>query len=575
MDGFQLHFVKQEIEQNMKYGRVSKLSLPFSDMLILQIRKEGKNPRLLFALNPSLTRLHLTEENFENPKQAPAALMLFRKHLMGAELVDIVQPLGDRVLVFHFQGLNELGDSQHIFLYYEATGKHTNLSLVIDGKIIECLRHVGHGMSRLRLMLPGAEFIAPPVQDKMDLFDFSEEAFAQRFAFGEEYFYEALIESFCGLFRQSAQELALRMLGDTMAKNIGKEENGAEKIRKTVAGIEKDAHILFDAEEKALYALPFCYRSLQAEKIRHMPSYSSALEAFYHQRDLTDRMLQRSSALVKHLRQALQRAEKRIAISEESLLSEEKMQRLRVFGELLTAYIGGIPKGEKSVRLFNYYSGEEENIPLDEKKSPQQNAQHYFKQYKKAQTAKKLAAEQIVLAREEIEKIEEALYFLSILKSEEELAELRENLENEGILKKKIQNKKKEMRISKPMKFVFEDGTIILLGKNSKQNDRILKEARGDEIWLHAKDVPGSHVILKNSAPSNAQLAFALKLASFYSKNGGQGVEVDYTKRSNVKKIQGAGLGKVHFSGNRSLYIKSGAEEIRRMMAEEKIRQED
>lgn len=571
MDGFNLHFIKEELTKSLIGGRVSKLSLPFSDMLILQMRSAGENYRLLFAVNPQATRLHFSEKSFENPMEAPSSLMLFRKYLNGAELKEIIQPRGDRVLVFSFEGLSELGDRQMLQLYFEATGKHTNLTLVLNDRIIDCLRHVSPSMSRLRTMLPGLSFVYPPVQEKLDIFSFSREEIEKGYDFDEKRLSKALQNSFCGLSKNSLDELCLRLCGNEEAENFKNSDEAFENINAVIRGFSPEPRIYYSKDGDITGVFPYEPKLSLGESFEKAESFSHALEKLYHNKDYKERMNQSAMSLIKSLKQARQRAEKRLFSAEENIVSDESLDALRINGELITAYISRIARGARQAELFNYYTGENIQVLLDEKKSPQQNAQAYFKQYKKALTAKRLAGEQIEKARADIEDIDEGLFYISIAKSTDEINEVRQSLENKGHIKKKSEKKRKKTPESKPLCYEMKNGTRIFVGKNSFQNESLLKQADGQDLWLHAKDVPGSHVIIRGEQ-DEISLRLALMLAAFYSRAEGRSVEVDYTKRCYVKKISGAGEGKVHFSNNKCEKINVSLNDIDKFILEKAVR---
>lgn len=571
MDGFNLHFIKEELSKILLGGRVSKISLPFSDMLILQLRNNGENFRLLFAVNPQSTRLHISEKSFENPMEAPATLMLFRKYLSGTELKNILQPNGDRVLIFEFDGLSELGDKQKLYLYFEATGKHTNLTLVLNDRIIDCLRHISPSMSRLRIMFPGSNFVYPPIQDKMDIFAFSREDIEKNYDFKEPRLSKALQNSFCGISNKSLDEICFRLCGEYEGENFKASNEAFNSIKSVIEGLSFEPRLYYYKSGDISRVLPYESRLKTDETFEKAKSFSHAIELMYHSRDFKDRMNQSALSLIKSLKQARQRAENRALNAEENIISDERIEKLRISGELITAYMSKIPKGAKSVKLFNYYTGSDDEILLDETKSPQQNAQGYFKQYKKALTAKKLAAEQIEKAREDIRILDEGLYYISIAKTGDEISEVRESLELKGLIRKKSDKRRKKTAESKPLCFELEDGTRIFVGKNSYQNERLLKQAGSDDLWLHAKDVPGSHVIIRGEQ-NEFSVNFALMLAAFYSKAEGRSVDVDYTKRCYVKKISGAGEGRVSFTNNKSERINVSLLEIDKIIKDKNIR---
>ena len=573
MDGLTLGFMARELRETLQDGRVEKVSQPEKDMLVLTIRAQGKNHKLLLSAAPSFARAHLTEANYQNPADAPMFCMLMRKHLQGGRLTGLNQLGGDRVLVLTIENKDELGDSAPRELYLELMGRHSNLTLVKDGRIVDAIRHVSGDMSRVRQALPGLPFVPPPVQDKIDPAELTEALLSARLSSLSGPVDKALSASIRGLSPAAAREIAFRATG--MHKTDLGDLDVAELsgivcalFRRMPAMARPTAQMGPDGLMADV--LPFPYLSLEPSLQKPYPSLSAALDAFYFGRDRRDRMNQKSQALKRLIKTHLERDEKKLALQEEELTASARMEEYRMAGELLTAQAYLVPRGAETVALPNFYDpqGGVMEIALDVALTPAQNAQKYFKRYRKARVAQELAKEQKEKTLKEMELLEQALFDLEESETEQDMADVRKALEDGGILKPagaKNGKKKPKSPESAPMRFEAPDGTEIIVGKNSAQNDRVTGSARGTDTWLHAKDMPGSHVIVKSEHPSPESLSMALRLAAWYSKGKGVSVPVDYTLRKYVKKPGGSPAGFVIYTNQKTAVINTAEGEIAHM----------
>ena len=561
LDGMTMGFLARELNMQLSGGRVDKITQPDEDLLILHLRNQGGNHRLLLCATPGYTRLHLTKKTYENPPQAPMFCMLARKHLAGGRFLGAEQLFSDRLMLLRFSSLDELGDPRETLLYFEAMGKHSNLTMVQDGKILDALRHVTLEMSRVRQMLPGLPFVMPPRQDKLTLEEAGEEAVYARMAAAEGPLDRFLFHHIAGLGADAALELAQRAAGEPDALLSGLDRAAVSRklsvLLATLPGLYAPV-LLKEADGTPLNALPFPFDSLPRELQEPAESLSLALETLYFERDLRNRFSQRAAGLKRAVLQARERAEKKLVLLEEDILTEEQAEDLRIMGELLTASLHSVPRGAEQVSLSDYYTGGVKDIALDRTLTPAQNAQRYFKRYRKAHTARKLAAEQKEKALQDLEGLEDALYFLEDAKTTREISEIRLSLAESGLLRRESKHKagKKESP-SQPLRFVSEEGFLIQVGRNSSQNERLLKSAQSDDLWLHARDIPGSHVLVsvQGRKVPDPTLLLAARLAGFYSKARGRQVQVDYTPRRQVKKTPGGAPGLVHYTGGKSLVV--------------------
>ena len=570
MDGLTLGFLARELQETLRDGRVEKVTQPEKDMLVLLIRVQGKNHRLLLSAAPSFARAHLTQAAYQNPMDAPMFCMLMRKHLQGGHLLGIEQLGGDRILKLTIENKDELGDSAPRELYLELMGRHSNLTLVKDGRIVDAIRHVSGDMSRVRQALPGLPFVPPPAQDKIDPAELTEAGLAARLAGLKGPLDKALAACIRGLSPVAAREIAFRAAG---LHRADVETLDVHRLAQTVclffARLPGMAQPTAQMTEDGLMAdvLPYPYLSLEPSLQRPYASLSAALDDFFFGRDRRDRMNQKSASLKHTIKTCLEKDEKKLALQEEELTASARMEEYRVAGELLTAQAYLVPRGAEQVELQNYYDekGGTMVIALDVALTPAQNAQKYFKRYRKARAAQDIAREQKEKTLKEITLLEQALFDLEESETEQDLADVRRVLEGAGILRPAGGKKRPKQQESAPMRFQAPDGTEIIVGKNSAQNDRVTGAARGYETWLHAKDMPGSHVIIRAEHVSPETLAMALRLAAWYSRGKGVGVLVDYTLRRNVKKPGGSPAGFVIYTHQQTVMVSASEGEIAAM----------
>ncbi len=576
LDGLTLSFVTRELQSTLLDGRIEKVTQPEKDMLVLLIRAGGKNHRLLLSAAPSFARIHLTEAAYLNPMDAPMFCMLMRKHLTAGRLCGIEQLGGDRILRFDIESRDEMGDTGKKELYVELMGRHSNITLVMGGRIVDAIRHVTPDMSRVRQALPGLAFSLPPMQDKLSPEEAAQNdgaALLERLSGETGALDKALQNAVRGLSPLGAKEVAYRLTG--MHRAAVEDMQLPQLCKSAAAFFAKLPSMAAPCLQKGpdgliRDVLPFPYLSLDPSLQIPCSSLSKALDQFYFGRDRQDRMQQKSASLKHLIRSCLEKDEKKLALQEEELSASARMEEYRIAGELLTAQVHLVPRGVEKVSLPNFYDpdGGEMLIDLDVALTPAQNAQRYFKRYRKARAAQQIAKEQKEKTMQEITLLEQALFDLNECQTEDDLKDVKRTLEAAGIVKPQSQKgqkgkgKKVPQRESQPMRFFAPDGTEILVGKNSVQNDRLTGSARGADTWLHAKDMPGSHVIIRSESPSPETLLTAAKLAAWYSKARGVQVPVDYTLRKYVKKPGGSAPGFVIYTNQRTLIINATEGEI-------------
>lgn len=567
MDGLTLGFIARELQETLRDARVEKVTQPEKDMLVLLLRAQGKNHKLILSAAPSFARVHLTAASYQNPMDAPMFCMLMRKHLTGGRVTAIEQLGGDRVLHLTIENKDELGDTAPRELYLELMGRHSNLTLVMNGRIVDAIRHVSGDMSRVRQALPGLPFVPPPAQDKLDPREATAEALLPRLQAQTGTLDKALGNCIRGLSPVAARELAFRATG------LGRAEIGeldlprlAQVTADFVQRLPALAQPMAQLGEDGLITdvLPFPYLSLNPALQKPYPTLSAALDAFFFGRDRRDRMAQKSASLKHLIKTIMERDEKKLALQEEELTASARMEEYRIAGELLTAQAYLVPRGIERVQLQNFYDpdGGMMDIALDVALTPAQNAQKYFKRYRKARSAQEIAKAQKDKTLAELSILEQALFDLDECETEADLGDVRRTLEGAGLVRAPGEKKRPKQPESKPMLFLLPDGTEILVGKNSTQNDRLTGGARGGDTWLHAKDMPGSHVIIRGETVSPEALQAGAKLAAWFSKGKGVSVPVDYTLRKFVKKPGGAPAGFVIYSHQKTLIVSATEGEI-------------
>lgn len=563
MDGFTLHFLARELREALVGARVDRAVQPERDEVLLTMRNHNENFNVLFSASAGCARAHITRVKKNNPLEPPMLCMLLRKHLSGARVTDVRQIDCDRILEIAFEHFDELGERTTKTLVCEFMGKHSNLIfLTADGKIIDSARHVTEQISSVRQVLPGLYYQRPPAHGKLPFLALEPAALAARLAEAPKTLHKALSECVSGLSTQTAREIAYRTLGDESAStgSLAPEAvaEAVVRVMQEMLGEFSPALLYAPGEDAPIDAVPIPFKSRAHLDCRPMPSLSAALDEFYRARDLAERMQQKSAALHRVLKNNLERSEKKLAIQEEALLNCERAEDYRIKGELLMANLHLVSKGAKRVSVPNYYDEAltPMEIELDERISPAQNAQRYFKRYQKARSARKFALEQKAIAQEEIRYLASQLLALETCTEEAELAEIREELEKLGYVRANHNRRQmKKLPPSTPLRFTAPSGAEIFVGKNNRQNDELTFSAKPGYVWLHAKDMPGSHVIIARENPDEATIRYAASLAARYSSGRESGrVPIDYALKKYVKKPSGAKPGFVTYTNQKTLY---------------------
>ena len=563
IDGFTIGLIAGELDRFLTGGRISKVVQPERDEIILTVRNEGVNRQLLLSATANCARAHLTQVKKNNPLEPPALCMLMRKHITGGRIAAIRQVESDRILEIEIEHRDELGDPARKRLICEFMGKHSNLIFVDgDGRIIDSARRVNDQISSVREVLPGLRYELPPAHGKIPFDRVDADALYAAMTGKSGRLSKLIAQCVSGISTQLGQELAFRATGSADAHS---DECDLMACCRSISDALRDIPrhmepaILYGEDGAPIDVVAFRYLSRAGLRCEPYPTISEAADEFYRTRDLSERIQQKSAALHRTLKKNIERCERKLALQQEALLDSRHMDEYRLKGELLTANLHMAKKGLRSVDLPNYY---EPGMPmltvaLDEKLSPGQNAQKYFKLYQKARNAQSLAAEQIEKTSAELHYLEGQLDNLTRCEGESELFELRQELERFGYVKpNRSRRQMKQMPPSRPMRFTAPSGRAILVGRNNLQNDKLTATAQPDEIWLHVKDMPGSHVIIVGADPDEATILCAARLAAANSKGRASSrVPVDYTLRRYVKKPAGARPGFVIYTHQRTLFV--------------------
>ena len=566
MDGLMVGFAARELNRKLAGGRIDRITQPERDTVILVIRAENENRSLLLCASANNARLHLTENRFSNPLEPPALCMLMRKQLLGGRILSVRQVDGDRIVHIDMDTTGEMGDHEPRRLVLEIMGRHSNLMLLNgEGRILEAAHHVNAEMSRIRQVQPGMTYAPPPGQGKLDPSALTGEELLRRLEEnGNQPFEKALAAAVSGLSQISAREIALRALGPG-GEYPDDTEGRAEVCEKTArffAGMPErtDPRVLLNEEGEAEDVFPFPFLSRDPERQKPCATVSGALESYFGARDRQDRLRQKSASMVRLLKTQTERCEKKLALQEEELAGAARMEEYRIMGEVLNANLFSLRKGQQEAALPNWYDAAGGNIviPLDTRLTPSQNAQKYFKKYQKARSARQAAQEQKEKTLQELEYLEGMLLDVDKCEEESELEEIRGELIRTGYMKR-VSNRRQQRNLpqSRPYRYLSADGLEILVGKNAVQNDRLTQSAKPEEMWLHAKDMPGSHVIIRCEGDIPPEtLKQAAQLAAWFSRGQRSSlVPVDYTRRKYVRKPSGAAPGKVIYTHHRTAYM--------------------
>ncbi|MBE7037516.1 MAG: fibronectin/fibrinogen-binding protein [Ruminococcaceae bacterium] len=568
LDGAVIRALKYELSEKLVDGRIDKVYQPERDEIVISVRKYGEHYKLLLCANPSFPRVHLTSYTKDNPATPPLFCMLLRKHLCGGKITNINQLDLERVISFEIEAYDELGDLSTKTLICEIMGKHSNIILIdANKKIIDSIFHIDITISSVRQVIPGLIYENAPSQGKKNPLEVSFEEFLSDIRSINGDYVKKIMTAYMGVSPLLAREIVFNAF-----KNVDAVES--EENDKQVA--ESFFEIFLKISQNSFYPVIICdnesgkmlefssYDVNQYENMAHKETFESiseAIETFYIKKATKESVKQKTNDILKVVTNNIARCHKKLQIECEILEKCKKRELHKVKGDLITANIYRIEKGAKSVVLENYYDNNKPiEILLKENLTPSQNAQNYYKKYNKEKIAEIETTKQKEMNELEIDYLESVLQFLENVETKEEIAQIKEELTEQGYLKKRnIKGRKKEA-VSKPMEFLSSDGFEIFVGKNNKQNDYVtLKLARSTDIWLHTKAIHGSHAIIKTGGEENipdTTILEAANIAAYYSKGkNSSNVSVDYTFVKNVKKPSGAKPGMVIYVNNKTAVV--------------------
>lgn len=563
LDGAFLNRIQRELAVAVG-ARVDKIAQPSREELILHLRWRGDGGKLLLNTGAAGARVHFTKASPENPATPPMFCMLLRKHLSGAKLTAVCQIGLDRILHLEFETRNELGDLVTVLLAVEIMGRHSNIVLVgADGRILDAMRRVDLATSSVRQILPGMRYELPPGQDKLNPLEeaVTPDIIIARLRTGRDVaLSKALLEALQGLSPLVCREISHRAVGGG-DYTVGELQN--HQIKGLRGTLEWLLQVVRTGESTPMMLLEhagrpkeFCFLPVtqygDALNVREYPDCCALLDAFYTERDLTERMRQRSGDLLSLLANTQGRISRRLAAQRQELLDCERRDELKMKGDLISANLYSLQKGERMARLVDFYdeAQPEVEIPLDVMLTPVQNAQHYYALYRKADTAEKKLTELVAQGEKELEYIDSVFDALTRASTEAELEAIRRELAESGYLRRRDGKKQKEQKLA-PLRYLSDDGFTILVGRNNVQNDRLtLKDSHSRDIWLHTQKIPGSHTVIvtegRDAPKSTIEQACILAAYNSRARESAK-VPVDFALVKHVKKPSGAKPGMVTY----------------------------
>ena len=569
LDALCLTAVAEELRCAVVGGKIDKIYQPTRDEIVLFLRGQGENLRLLLSANPGHPRAHLTTLNRENPDKPPMFCMLLRKHLLGGRILELNQPPMERILDFKLETIDELGDRVERRLVLEAMGRSANLILLDgEGRIIDCIRRVDGDLSRgQRQVLPGLFYRPPAPPDKLNPFTIEEEQLKTALDDPMGKVPEKLLmDTFTGFSPLIAREIAFRAGG---GEGLFRE---LCKLRKTVQEKSFTAYLLVREGKPVDFSfLPILQYGPETESIRQ-DSFSALLDGFYERREAAERVRQRGQDLVKAVTNARDRTARKLANQERELEATLDRETLRERGDIITSNLHRMEKGMAVLHAQNFYDPDcaEIDIKLDPLLTPQQNAAKYYKDYNKAKKAEEMLTIQIGKGEKELEYLNSVLENIQLAEGERDLGEIRQELADTGYLRRAKTAAKREKRVAgKPMEFRSTAGLRITVGKNNSQNDQLTtKLAYKSDIWLHTQKIHGSHVILwleGGEADAQSLTEAAILAATFSQAGDSTRVPVDYTPVKYVKKPAGARPGMVVYTTYQTAVVDPDHELARRL----------
>lgn len=580
-DGTTIHALCHELNEKLASGRLSKIAQPAADDMLFTIKANGGNYKLLASANASLPLLYLTEENRQSPITAPNFCMLLRKHISNGRIIVIEQMGFERVIRMRIEHLDEMGDLKEKFLYIELMGKHSNIIFTDDNDhIIDAIKHVGGNMSSVRLVLPGQDYFIPAQEGRLDPLTVDKDTFTERIKSSACTVEKALTSTYIGFGKAVAQEIAFRAgieADRPVEASISGDNDSIDKLSDALYTAFSDLmQSIKDNEYKPEIRLndngtPLEYAAFILTHYRELPareydSISALLYDYYSEKNKYENRRAKTLDLKKNVQILLERNEKKLAIQKKQLKDTDKMDTYRVRGELLHTYGYSAEPGADKITVDNYYTNEKLTIPLDPTLSATENARKYFDRYEKLKRTKASVTEQIEETERAVAQLSSIIVALDMVDTEADIEVIRQELSDYGYMKKKSGKKKASVGKSKPICYRTSDGFTIYVGRNNYQNDELtFKIATGNDWWFHAKQIPGSHVILKTEGREVPDHVFeiAASVAAYYSSGkDSEKLEIDYVQKKEIKKPAKAVAGFVVYYTNYSMTVHPSIDEV-------------
>ncbi len=569
-DGIAVSCIVHELNEILKDGRVDKVLQPEYDEITLMVRAGGKNTRITLSASAANPRVHSTAAQKKNPEKAPMFCMLLRKHLVGGKVKGVFQPDFERIVQFVIESRDEMGDVSEKRLIIEIMGRVSNIILTDQsGVVLGSIKHVDFSVSKVRPLVPGMMYEMPPSQGKLNPTLATKDEISKRLLGYELEADKFLLDNFTGIGPLSAREIAYNHFKEPSVKCMLLEQNSKEKFadylisffEKIKAG-EYCPVLIYKSEEKIYDFSAIDITQYEgAYKVKRYDSLNEAADEFYKTKDFQERMAQKTSSLMKFIDNNIQRCQKKLSLLNQKLIDCKSKEQNKIMGDLITANLYRIGEGDKFIEVENFYEDMKMvKINLKPEFSPAQNAQKYYKAYQKLKNAEIYAAEQIKLTDEELDYLESVKENLTIAESDQDIADIKDELYEQGYHVKKAEKSKIRKQISKPLEFKLSDGFVAYVGRNNTQNDFLtLRQSRANDLWFHTKFIHGSHTVIKTEGrtPSDDVIVEAAKICAYYSKaRNSANVPVDYTIIKNVKKPGGAKPGMVIYDNYNTVNVK-------------------
>lgn len=561
-DGITIANIVHDLNNTILGGRLYKIAEPENDELLLTIKANSGQYRLVLSANASLPLAYMTKDNKPSPQLAPNFVMFLRKHINNGRIISITQPAFERIIDIEIEHLDELGDLCRKHLITEFMGKHSNIILCDDNNtILDSIKHVSAQISSVREVLPGREYFIPNTSNKHNPMNMDFNTFNENILSQPKTTAKALSSAYTGISTCISEEVCHRAhIDSAKPANCLSSAESIALFEAFKAIIDDVANGSFSPNIVYYNGAPADFAAISLTMYDKSESYTSISECligYYHEKEVRTRIHQKSTDIRRIITTHLERSYKKLDIQEKQLKDTEKRDKYRVYGELINTYGYNIESGAKSFTALNYYTNEEISIPLDDTLTPIENANKYFARYNKLKRTYEAGVRLIEEIKDEIMYLESIINALDIATTENDLNNIKEELIITGYIKKNSKSKSKDNKNNKPLHYISSDGFDMYVGKNNLQNDELtFKFASNSDWWFHAKQIPGSHVIVKTNGKELPDRTFeeAAALAAYYSKGRDlDKVEVDYVLKKEVKKPAAAKPGFVVYYTNYSL----------------------